>query len=80
MPDEYYALLRIFLCGVSLYYVSQPTGVSDAEKWVLVALAILHNPIVPIGLGDKRIWAVVNIGTVAYFWVLNRRAMRTSRR
>lgn len=79
MPYEYYALLRLFLCGVSLYYLTQPIGVSDGEKWLLVGLVILHNPVVPIELGDRTIWGIVNIGTVAYFWVLNRRAMRTSR-
>ncbi len=80
MPGEYYGLVRILLCGVSLYYVSQPTGVSDGEKWLLVALAILHNPIAPVALDDTRVWAVANIGTVACFWVVHWRAMRTSGR
>ena len=79
MPYEYYALLRLFFCGASLYYLSQPSGVSDVEKWLLVGLVILHNPVAPIELGNRRIWAVVNIGTVAYFWIVSRRAMRTSR-
>ena len=78
-PSEYYALARLFFCGASLYYLSRPTGVSDAGKWVLVGLVILHNPVVPIELGDTRVWAIVNIGTVAYFWVVERRAMHRSR-
>ena len=43
MPSEYYALVRILFCGVSLYYLSWPTGVSDTGKWLLVGLVILHN-------------------------------------
>ena len=78
MPYEYYTLLRIFLCGVSLYYLSQ-TAVSDNEKWVLVGLAVLHNPIIPIELGDGILWAFANIGTAAFFGMVNRRRTRAPR-
>ena len=78
MPGEYYALLRIFLCGASVYFLVQP-GVPDVAKWLLVALAILHNPIAPIGLGTGLVWLAVNAGTVAVFWILDRRVARASR-
>jgi hypothetical protein len=78
MPGEYYALLRIFLCGVCVYFLVQP-GVPDVSKWLLVALAILHNPIAPIGLGAGPAWVAVNAATVAFFWILDRRAARTTR-
>ena len=51
----------------------RPRGVRDAEKWVLAALVVLYNPLVPIELGSKLIWSVVNIATVVWFWSLNRR-------
>jgi len=35
MPYDYYMLLRLFLCGVSVYFLTRPRGVRDAEKWVL---------------------------------------------
>jgi hypothetical protein len=73
MPYGYYALLRFFFCGVALYYLSQPSGVSDVEKWVLVGLAVLFNPIVPIELGNRFVWAAVSVGAVGYFWLLARR-------
>ena len=79
MPSEYFALVRLFFCGVSLYYLSRPTGVSDPEKWLLVGLVILHNPVVPIELGDRCVWAFVNIATWGYFWIVERRIMRRSR-
>ena len=79
LPGEYYALLRIFLCGVCVYFLVQPAGVPDVAKWLLVALAILHNPIAPIELGAGLVWLIVNAGTVAFFWILNRRLERTPR-
>ena len=79
MPGEYYGLLRIFLCGLSLYFLVQPAGVPDVAKWLLVAVAVLHNPIAPIELGTGALWAVVNVGTVGFFWIVSRRMARASR-
>ena len=72
MPYGYYVLLRLFLCGVSLYFLTRPR-VRETEKWVLGGLAVLYNPIVPVELGSKLLWSVVNIATVAWFWRLDRR-------
>jgi len=73
LPYGYYVLLRLFLCGVSAYFLTRPRGVRDGEKWVLVGLVVLYNPIAPIDLGSKALWSVINIATVAWFWMLNRR-------
>lgn len=73
MPYGYYMLLRLFLCGVSAYFLTRPRGVRDAEKWVLVGLVVLYNPIAPVELGSKPLWTVINIATVTWFWILNRR-------
>jgi hypothetical protein len=73
LPSGYYMLLRFFLCGVSLYFLTRPTGLRDAEKWVLAGLVVLYNPIVPIELGSTPLWSVVTVGTVVWFWRLNRR-------
>jgi hypothetical protein len=73
LPYGYYMLLRLFLCGVCLYYVTSVVRVRDAEKWVLAGLAVLYNPIVPVELGSKPLWSIVNIGTVVWFYVLSRR-------
>ena len=73
LPADYYVLLRLFLCGVSLYFLTRPRGVREVEKWVLGGLVVLHNPIVPLGLGSKLLWSVINIATVVWFWMLKRR-------
>jgi hypothetical protein len=74
LPYGYYMLLRLFLCGVSLYFLTRPSGVHDTEKWVLVGLVVLYNPLAPIELGSKLLWSLINIATVVWFWKLNRRS------
>lgn len=74
MPYGYYMLLRLFFCGLSLYFLTRPAGIRDAEKWVLAGLAVLYNPLVPIELGSRVLWTIVNLGTVIFFHRLNRRA------
>jgi hypothetical protein len=75
LPYGYYMLLRLFLCGVSLYFLTRPHGVRDGEKWVLAGLVVLYNPIVPVELGSKPLWSIANVATVVWFWTLNRRAV-----
>ncbi len=77
MPYGYYMLLRLFFCGISLYMLSSVRRVRAVEKWVLVGLAVLYNPLVPVELGSKLLSSILNIGTVVYFWALNRRATTT---
>ena len=72
LPYDYYVLQRLFLCGLSLYFLMR-LRVRESEKWVLAGLALLYNPIVPIGLGSKAVWSIINIATVAWLWTLNRR-------
>ena len=74
LPYGYYLLLRLFLCGVSVYFLTRPRGIRDGEKWVLVGLIVLYNPLVPIELGRKLLWSVGNIATGVWFWRLNRRS------
>ena len=74
LPYGYYMLLRLFLCGVSLYFLTRPRGIRDGEKWVLAGLVVLYNPLVPIELGSNPLWSVINLATVVWFWRLNRRS------
>lgn len=74
MPYGYYMLLRLFFCGLSLYFLTRPAGIRDGEKWVLAGLAVLYNPLVPIELGSRALWTLVNVGSVVYFQRLSRRA------
>jgi hypothetical protein len=75
LPYLYYVLLRIFLCGLSLYFLTRPTGMRDVEKWVLAGLVLLYNPIAPVEVGSKPLCSIINIATVVWFWRLNRRSV-----
>ena len=75
VPSGYFMLLRLFLCGVSLYFLTRPRGVRDVEKWVLGALVVLYNPIAPVEVGGRLFWSAINIATVVWFWRLNRRTL-----
>ena len=74
LPAEYYMLLRLFLCGLCLYFLAAVPRVRDGEKWVLTALVILYNPVFPIELGSRTLWSIVSIGTVIWLWSLTRRS------
>lgn len=72
-PYGYYMLLRLFLCGTSLFLLAGANLVlGDWQRWALGGFAVLYNPILPIRLGEKDIWAVLNVATVVLFWVVSR--------
>jgi hypothetical protein len=73
LPTDYYVLLRLFLCGLSLYFLTRPKGLRESERWVLGGVALLDNPIAPIPLGSNGLWSVINVATVTWFWILKRR-------
>jgi hypothetical protein len=77
LPYGYYMLLRLFLCGVSLFLVAGANlTLVDWEKWVLGGFAVLYNPILPIRIGDKGIWEVLNLATIVVLWSIARRTRR----
>ena len=74
MPYGYYTLLRLGLCLACVYYVSQgQPSLAVGHRFVLGGLAVLYNPVIPVHLGSKPLWTLVNLATVVYFWVLEGR-------
>lgn len=74
LPAGYYLLVRLLLCGLSIYFLSSVARVRDAEKWVLTGLAILYNPVVPVEVGSRLLWSIISVATLIWFWRLARRA------
>ena len=70
-PYGYYQLLRLVLCGSALYLV---IACLDSENPLILfgfgGLTILYNPIIPIHLGSKEIWIVINFFTLGGFWFI----------
>lgn len=71
LPYGYYSLLRLTICGFSLFLLwgDQPLK-AVWQQWLTGGLAVLYNPLMPVIIGDKRIWIVINVLTVAWFWYL----------
>ncbi len=58
----YYVFLRIVTCASLAWLL-----VEKFPMWLnfsLLLLAILHNPIIPIHLADREVWAFFNIITI----------------
>ena len=76
-PYGYYMVLRLFLCGASLFFLAgADLTLRDWQRWALGGFAVLYNPILPIHIGEKAIWEVLNVITVVLLWVLVLRANR----
>jgi hypothetical protein len=69
MPYGYYFLSRLVVSGCALYYIIQFYSDKDMKKVFLFGFfAILYNPIIPIHLGDKSLWTLVNVITAIMFF------------
>ena len=69
---SYYTLLRFVVCGFATYFAFTAHRLGD-DRWARpimaanLVLALLYNPFLPVHLGDKDVWTVVNLATVAAF-------------
>ena len=69
MPYGYYFLSRLIVCICAVYFAIQFSGKGDTTLvWVFGFFAILYNPIIPVHLGAKGLWIVVNIITAGVFF------------
>jgi hypothetical protein len=79
LPYGYYTLLRLLLCGLSLFLAF---GVHPSPKrgmqWVLGVCAVLYNPLLPVRLGDKSLWTFLNFATLALFWIADKSRNRSA--
>ena len=72
MPYGYYTFLRLAVCAMAVYnavlYVKSSRRVNPAVV-VFGVLALFYNPIIPVWLGDKGIWTIVNAITAIIFLI-----------
>ena len=72
-PYGFYTFLRIAVTGSAIYYAYL---LYLAEKfksfwfWVLMAITILFNPIIPVYLHDKDLWGFIDAGIAIFFLLL----------
>lgn len=60
-PYSYYQLLRLVVCGVSLYVAFVALNLQKMwAVWIFGFVAILFNPLIPIHL-SREIWQPIDI-------------------
>lgn len=68
-PYGYYTLMKFVVTGVTAYYAYYIYEVVQRQNfwfWFLIATAILFNPIIPIHLGDKSLWEVIDVVVIIF--------------
>ena len=73
LPYIYYQLLRVLLCAACVYYVLRLGVETDGLRFVLGALGLLYNPVLPVHLRSKPLWICINIATVACLFFAHRK-------
>ena len=64
LPTGYYSLVRITVClisALSCYWSYKSDNKVGVAMVVFGLLALLFNPILPVYLRDKDVWAVIDI-------------------
>lgn len=67
LPDGYYMLLRVITCATCVY--SAVKFKTEWTRWIFGVFAVLYNPVLPVHLGDKDLWSIINLATIIYMWV-----------
>ncbi|WP_353433132.1 DUF6804 family protein [Polynucleobacter sp. MWH-UH23A] len=72
LPYKFYLIVRVLICfgGVYLAYASWST-LSKSNKAILIAIAFLFNPLIPIHL-TKIVWILIDIATCYYLFFFNK--------
>jgi len=72
MPYGFYGIVRLVVCvfaALAAYDLAMRTR-SDSGNlllWGMIGLALLFNPVVPITLGERLLWAPFNIAAAVAF-------------
>jgi len=72
MPYGYYMLMRLVMTAVFVYAAYLLYEQGKGMWFVLAATAVLYNPLIPIHLGDKGLWTIVNIVTLRVLYAADR--------
>lgn len=59
-PYGFYQLLRLVVCGASIYGAFVYAEKSKARMWILIAAALIFNPIAPLRM-SRNDWASVDL-------------------
>jgi hypothetical protein len=71
MPYGYYMITRLITTAVVIWLIwtlYQSGDRGSGLVWILGALAVLYNPVLPIYLHSKPLWTIINAATAAVVW------------
>lgn len=64
LPYDFYTLTRAACC-VSLYFfliaILPDRKTQNVWFFLIIAMLVLYNPIIPVRIGDKGIWTAINL-------------------
>jgi len=66
----YYSFLRLVVTGTAIYYVYYlytEFKEQNSWSWILIGIALLFNPIIPVYLQDKSLWLIIDIFVASFF-------------
>jgi hypothetical protein len=66
LPYGFYTLLRLVVCGSAAYMAVRTAQRRSAWMWVMVGVALLFNPLVPVLLA-REVWRVLDLLAAAIF-------------
>jgi hypothetical protein len=69
MPYGFYMLLRSVLClTAAVGFAAARQNKSLPWTWTYGAVAIFYNPLLPVHLGEKSLWILLDLGTLIPLW------------
>jgi len=68
----YYTIMKFIVTGTATYYAYSiyKTNKQKFWFWGSVFIAVLFNPIIPVYLGDKSVWGVIDIPVIIFLVLL----------
>ena len=66
---SYYQILRVVVCGASIYLAWRMLDLKlQGWAWGFIGVAILFNPLYPIYL-DKSVWQLIDVAAAIFFFL-----------
>jgi len=66
MPYGFYQMLRLFICGTSVWVLIDFYNTVKKLALIPCVVAVIYNPVFRVFF-DKPTWTIINIITLVYF-------------
>lgn len=67
MPYGFYDSLRVVVCIVLYFFFQVLLPERQTRRWwfiLIIGLFILYNPVIPVRIGEKPVWMLINAATL----------------